>query len=92
MESKQPPVKTSEENSPSTTKVEQSVDASKVTSKSWYTKWWGIIIAILFFPVFLIWYSWAKSKWPIAVKVIVTVSNRSNRRTADGGNFVICDC
>ncbi len=73
MESKQPPVKTSEENSPSTTKVEQSVDASKVTSKSWYTKWWGIIIAILFFPVFLIWYSWATSKWPIAVKVIVTV-------------------
>jgi hypothetical protein len=38
----------------------------------WYKKWWGIILAILFFPIFIIWYAWGKSSWGKNTKIIVT--------------------
>lgn len=41
--------------------------------KEWYKKWWGLIIALLTLPFFIIWYAWAKSSWNKGVKVIVTI-------------------
>lgn len=41
--------------------------------KPWYKKWWGIILAVVIFPYFLIWYAWEKSTWKHVTKVIVTV-------------------
>jgi hypothetical protein len=43
-------------------------------SKSWYTRWWGIIIAILILPYFLIWFFWAKTKWSTRRKILATVA------------------
>ncbi len=40
--------------------------------KEWYKKWWGIILAVLLLPFFIIWYVWAKSKWSKVVKIAVT--------------------
>jgi hypothetical protein len=42
-------------------------------NKEWYKRWWGLVIAILFFPYFLVWYAWAKSKWSKNLKIAVTV-------------------
>lgn len=39
----------------------------------WYKSWWGILIAIFFFPFFIIWYVWARSKLHKVLKVIITV-------------------
>src|SRR6266542_2327509 len=39
---------------------------------AWYRKWWGIIIAILFLPFFIIWYIWAKTSWNKKVKSLAT--------------------
>lgn len=41
-------------------------------SKEWYRKWWGIIIAILILPFFVIWYAWVKSKWSKNMKIGAT--------------------
>jgi hypothetical protein len=41
----------------------------------WYKKWWGIILAVLFFPFFIIWYAWAKSNWSKNMKIGVTVGS-----------------
>jgi hypothetical protein len=46
---------------------------NKLQQKEWYKRWWGIIIAILFWPYFLVWYAWAKSKWNKATKIAITV-------------------
>lgn len=40
--------------------------------KEWYKHGWGLVVAILFFPYFLVWYAWAKSKWSQGVKIAVT--------------------
>lgn len=42
-------------------------------NKEWYKHGWGLVLAILFFPYFLVWYAWAKSKWSKNVKIAVTV-------------------
>lgn len=41
-------------------------------SKPWYKRWWGIILAIIVWPYFLIWFLWAKSKRRLPAKVIFT--------------------
>lgn len=46
----------------------------KLNSKKWYTHGWGLVVAILFFPYFLIWYAWAESKWSKNVRIMVTVA------------------
>lgn len=40
--------------------------------RPWYKKWWGIILALLFWPIFVIWYAWAKAKWNVVLKVGAT--------------------
>lgn len=34
-----------------------------VPKKEWYKNWWGVIIALLFLPLFAIWYIWEKTGW-----------------------------
>jgi len=45
---------------------------SEGTSKTWYKKWWGVIIAFLIWPYFLLWYLWAKSKFGTGAKIAIT--------------------
>ncbi len=52
-----------------TTPATENVKVDKV----WYKKWWGILLAILFWPVFIIWYAWAKSTWKKGAKIAATV-------------------
>lgn len=52
-------------------KKEQNKKANQ--GKEWYQYGWGLLVAILFFPYFLVWYTWAKSKWSKNVKIAVTV-------------------
>lgn len=40
--------------------------------KAWYNHWWGVTLAVLTWPVFLVWHTWAKSGWPKLVKVSMT--------------------
>lgn len=40
--------------------------------KEWYKKGWGIVLAILFWPYFLVWYAWAKSSWSKGAKIAIT--------------------
>jgi hypothetical protein len=44
-----------------------------VDNKVWYKHWWGVILAILIWPFFLIWLAWAKTKWGNEAKVAVTI-------------------
>lgn len=48
--------------------------ADNMTSnkKEWYKHGWGLVVAILFFPYFLIWYAWAKSNWSKNLKIGLT--------------------
>jgi len=59
------------------TKNTEKEDSKKIKDNKpkneWYKSWWGIIIAILFWPYFLVWYAWAKSKWNKATKITVTI-------------------
>lgn len=41
--------------------------------KEWYKKPWGLVVAILLLPFFIIWYAWAKSKWSKGIKIGATV-------------------
>lgn len=41
--------------------------------KEWYKRGWGLVVAILFFPYFLVWYAWARSNWSKYVKIAVSV-------------------
>lgn len=45
--------------------------ASK-TNKEWYKHGWGLAVAIILFPYFLVWYAWAKSSWNKGVKIALT--------------------
>lgn len=45
--------------------------ASK-TNKEWYKHGWGLAVAIILFPYFLVWYAWAKSSWNKGVKIAIT--------------------
>ena len=52
---------------------------SKQNSKLWYKKWWGIIIAIVFLPYFLLWYIWSESK----------MNNPLKRASSVGAAFLV---
>lgn len=45
--------------------------------KEWYKTTWGIILAILILPIFIVWYVWAKSNlnqtWKIVITAIVGI-------------------
>ncbi len=41
--------------------------------KQWYKKWWGAIIAILFFPIVLPYLVWKETSWSRSAKIAVTV-------------------
>jgi len=40
--------------------------------KPWYKHWWGVILAILIWPFFLLWFIWAKSKKGTGFKFAAT--------------------
>lgn len=40
--------------------------------KPWYKKWWGVILALVFLPFFLIWWIWAKTTWKVPIKIILS--------------------
>lgn len=48
---------------------------SNNNQKEWYKHGWGLVVAILLLPFFVIWYAWAKSKWSKNVKIGVTVAS-----------------
>ncbi len=41
-------------------------------SKPWYKHWWGIILAILIWPIFLTWLIWARAYWHTIGKIAGT--------------------
>jgi len=41
--------------------------------KPWYRHWWGILIALLILPFFLIWLIWTKTNWSKKVKGLATI-------------------
>ena len=41
-------------------------------SKPWYKSWWGIILAVLTLPIFLIWLIWARAHWQTIGKIAAT--------------------
>ncbi len=41
-------------------------------SKPWYKHWWGIILAILLWPIFLTWLVWSKTHWETVGKIAAT--------------------
>lgn len=43
--------------------MERVKDPTTETNKPFYKTWWGAILAILFLPLFAIWYVWTKTKW-----------------------------
>lgn len=47
-------------------------EAQNSQKKEWYKNGWGIVIAVLFFPYFLLWYMWAKTNWNKKVKWVIT--------------------
>ena len=65
-------------------------EAQNSQKKVWYKKWWGIIIAILFLPLFVIWYIWEKTSWSnkkkswatmaVVVFSIIIYSDRSDEK------------
>lgn len=48
--------------------------AKHVKVKPWYKTWWGIILAILFWPISILWYTWKKSNWRKNVKIGITAA------------------
>ena len=38
-------------------------EAQNSQKKEWYKNWWGVIIALMFLPIFATWYIWSKTKW-----------------------------
>jgi hypothetical protein len=45
----------------------------KMNKKEWYKKWWGVILAISFLPIFAFWWVWKKSKLKAKVKTVSLV-------------------
>jgi hypothetical protein len=45
----------------------------RAQNKPWYKHWWGVILAILIWPIFLIWLLWSKSEKTNGVKIAGTV-------------------
>jgi len=44
-----------------------------VNNKPWYSKWWGVILAILIWPFFLLWFIWGKSSKGKIFKLATTI-------------------
>ncbi|KKP79802.1 MAG: hypothetical protein A2271_02380 [Candidatus Moranbacteria bacterium RIFOXYA12_FULL_35_19] len=47
-------------------------EAQNSQKKEWYKNWWGVIVAIIILPIFVIWYIWAKTQWSNKAKWIAT--------------------
>lgn len=47
-------------------------EAQNSQKKEWYTNWWGVLIAILLLPYFLLYLMWAKTNWNKWVKIVLT--------------------
>lgn len=47
--------------------------SNQTQTKQWYQHWWGVILAILIWPFFLLWFIWAKSTKPKPFKAAGTV-------------------
>lgn len=41
--------------------------------KAWYKSGWGLVIAIILFPYFLLWYMWVKTNWGKTLKITITI-------------------
>jgi 4-amino-4-deoxy-L-arabinose transferase-like glycosyltransferase len=41
--------------------------------KKWYKSGWGLVVAILLWPYFLLWYMWAKTNWSKGIKISITL-------------------
>jgi hypothetical protein len=54
-------------------KSESSEQTQNAQKKEWYKNGWGIVIAVLFFPYFLLWYMWAKTNWGKTLKITITI-------------------
>lgn len=48
-------------------------EAQNSQKKVWYKSGWGLVIAIIFFPYFLLWYMWAKTNWGKTLKITITI-------------------
>lgn len=49
------------------------MENSATTGKAWYLKPWGILVSLIFFPFFILWYTWFKSNWGKGVKIGITL-------------------
>ncbi len=47
-------------------------EAQNSQKSDWYKNGWGILVAFLFLPFFLMWYMWAKTNWNKKTKWIIT--------------------
>jgi micrococcal nuclease len=76
---------------------QSSGEATNSQKKAWYKSGWGLVIAILFFPYFLLWYMWAKTSWGKGVKIAITIvfalinivalaNNDTNKNTSQQAN------
>lgn len=43
--------------------------------REWYKHGWGLLAAILFLPLFAIWYAWVKSNWSKNIKIVVSLAS-----------------
>lgn len=46
--------------------------SDQIPAKPWYKQWWGVIIAVLLWPLFLPWLIWARSHWHLLGKIAAT--------------------
>jgi hypothetical protein len=44
-------------------------------NNEWYKKGWGIVIAVIFWPYFLLWYMWTKTDWSRNAKLLITLTS-----------------
>jgi len=44
-----------------------------LTKNPWYKKWWGILLAIVLFPVIVPYLVWTKTNWHKGVKIAITI-------------------
>ncbi|OIO85543.1 MAG: hypothetical protein AUK32_06985 [Candidatus Aquicultor secundus] len=52
----------------------QLVPKGDLQQRVWYKTWWGIIIAILLWPIMGAWQVWKKITWPKAATIIATAA------------------
>ncbi len=80
-------------------KETKSVEQTQNAQKEWYKKWWGIIIALLIWPLFAMWYithktTWSKEKQGFAIIGVIILAifiyggNKSENKSAPVENKV----